>query len=395
MNTAIDTVIIIHVPSEWRTTNRRWAFRALADTLPNHAAVLCVNRPVDLAVTPAKRPRKFWRGVWASQLEMENDRFGVLTPRLVLHEMLAKRVPGATRVNRRLMASQLRQALKSAYPNARRFIQWIHHPNQRWVFGALPNCGKVYHAYDEYTCKPNGEFNHDRWVAEQRVLRDADVTFVTSQSLMDRRSPIARRIHMLPNGVPDFFLSSSAVDSDPIDEIPAPRIFYVGSMYDFLDYTMLKSVFERHPDWQLIMIGRTRNLPGERALAALGNVNFIGVRQQEGLPGILNRFSVGLIPFRINQYSAPATPLKLFMYFAAGIPVVSTRLPNLKPWDSLINLVDDDVGAFENAIMRLLSADQSALRTRLRTEARNHTWSVINRKVVIPALSDAFGPLDT
>lgn len=391
MNTVTDTVIIVHDSTEWRTSHRRDALLALAETLPGSVAIICVNRPIDPVVTLLKHTRKFWRGIWTTKREVVSERFVVITPRLILHERLAARIPGFTAANRRCMASQLRSVIKDMFPCAQRVIQWIHHPCQHWVFGAWPGCGKVYHCYDEYACTADGVFHPDRWAKEEEVLREAGLTFVTSPTLLERRRPVARRSHLLPNGVPDFFLQPGSALSSPLDTIPPPRILYFGSMYTFLDYPMLETVFGRRPEWQLVMIGPKKNLPGIRSLEKLPNVHFRGYCPLTELHGIMDRFSVGLMPYIVNPYSLPLTPLKLFIYLAAGLPVVSTRLPDLEPYDSIIRLVDDEASAFEGAIDAALKEDRNLITPRLQAEARRHTWTAVNREMVVPVLSEVFG----
>lgn len=390
MSTTIDTVIVIHVPSEWRTTNRRWAFRALAETLPKHAAVLCVNRPLDLAVTPLKRPMKFWRDIWSSRLEMENERFGVLSPRLLVHEILARRIPGARLSNRRLMASQLGKAIRRVYPSARRFIQWIHYPNQHWVFGAIPGCGKIYHAYDEHSYTADGVFQPRRWERELTVLKDAELVFATASAIQQRRAPHTRRIELLPNGMPSFFLEDAVITDDPIDRIPRPRIGYLGHVFSLLDFAMLETIFARRREWQLVFVGPIQSDEDVRGLRALPNVHFLGRRPHESLPSILARFDVGLIPITINDFTRPLTPLKFFEYLGAGVPMVSTCFDELEQFRDLIRLVPNEPEAFEAAIEQTLNDDRAALSARLRQEARSHTWTVINRERVVPLLREVF-----
>jgi glycosyltransferase involved in cell wall biosynthesis len=387
----VDTVILIHVPTEWRTTNRRYAFRALAETLPDHAAVICANRPVGLVVTPLKRPRKFWTGIWRTRIQQVTGRLHVVTPRLVLHEILAARVPGLNPVNRRLMARQLTHVIGELYPGARRLIQWIHHPMQRWVFDALPLAGKVYHCYDEYTCSPDGVFKLERWEVERQLLREADITFATSETLAVRRRPLARRLEPLPNGMPAFFLEPPVVTADPIDQIPHPRVGYIGNVFSLLDYGLLEAVFSRRRDWQLVFIGPVEKEANVKRLRRLPNVHFLGRRPHESLPGMMARLDVGIMPFVVHDFSRPLSPLKLFEYLGGGLPVVSTDLPELRVMNHLIRLVPNQPQAFETAITETLGQDRPSAARDLQAAAAAHTWEAVNRRYVVPVLREVFG----
>ncbi|HUU46473.1 MAG TPA: glycosyltransferase [Acidobacteriota bacterium] len=388
---AIDTVLLIHVPSVWETTNRRYAFHALAEVLPPHVAVICVDRPVDLVVSPLKRPRRFLAGILRMKDSMPAERLCVVRPRLLVHEIAAARLPAVTAVNRRMLRRQLRGVLNRRFPTARRLIQWIHHPVQRWVFGVFPDAGRVYHCYDEYTCSSDGRFHPDRWESEVALLKDVDVAFATSPSLLKRRKSVRHQVALFPNGAPEFFLHDRSAPDAIVAGIPEPRIVYVGSIYDFVEFRLLRELFTRRPDWQFVLIGPTRGTAGERLLQELPNVHLAGPLAQESLPGALRRFQVGLIPFAVNAYTKPVTPLKLFEYLAAGLAVVATDLPDLQTFRHLIRLVPNTVDAFEHAIDDLLTRDGPALKNERQTAAREYTWTRIIRNHVVPVLNDAFG----
>ena len=66
-------------------------------------------------------------------------------------------------------------------------------------------------------------------------------------------------------------------------------------------------------------------------------------------------------------------PLKLYEYFCLGIPVVSTRLPEIEPFEDLVYLsegADDFVRKLELAVAQ----DNPELRARRKAAAGNNTW---------------------
>jgi glycosyltransferase involved in cell wall biosynthesis len=48
------------------------------------------------------------------------------------------------------------------------------------------------------------------------------------------------------------------------------------------------------------------------------------------LPAYCKGFDVGLIPFPINRVTLHSNPLKVREYLAAGLPVVSTAIPEVQ-----------------------------------------------------------------
>jgi hypothetical protein len=55
----------------------------------------------------------------------------------------------------------------------------------------------------------------------------------------------------------------------------------------------------------------------------------LGRRPYESLPAYCKGFDVGLIPFVLSELTLCANPLKAREYLAAGLPVVSTDLPEV------------------------------------------------------------------
>ena len=49
---------------------------------------------------------------------------------------------------------------------------------------------------------------------------------------------------------------------------------------------------------------------------------------------------MGIIPFRINNLTLRANPLKLREYLAAGLPVVSTPMPEVARFESLVRIAN-------------------------------------------------------
>ena len=62
----------------------------------------------------------------------------------------------------------------------------------------------------------------------------------------------------------------------------------------------------------------------------LPNVHLLGRRPYSELPAYCKGFDVALIPFRINELTLNANPLKVREYLAAGLPVVSTPIPEVE-----------------------------------------------------------------
>ena len=69
-------------------------------------------------------------------------------------------------------------------------------------------------------------------------------------------------------------------------------------------------------------------------LKALPNVHLFGQRPHADLPRYVRGFDVGLVPYRITEYTANVYPTKLNEYLVMGIPVVATDLVEIRRFNS-------------------------------------------------------------
>src|SRR5207245_11074015 len=128
----------------------------------------------------------------------------------------------------------------------------------------------------------------------------------------------------------------------------------------------------RHPYWRFSLIGRVESesiLP----LASLPNVILKGEVPYAELPKRMGDFDVAVIPFLKIPLTLATNPLKLYEYLSLGIPVVSTRLPEIELFEELLYLSecpDEFVRQLEFAVAQ----DDPALRARRRAIAECNSW---------------------
>jgi glycosyltransferase involved in cell wall biosynthesis len=91
-------------------------------------------------------------------------------------------------------------------------------------------------------------------------------------------------------------------------------------------------------DFQAVLIGDGPERPGVEArvnAAGLDNVTLLGARPHDEIPGYLAAAHIGVAPFDIDAHAPLSltfywSPLKVFEYMAAGLPVVAPDIPRLR-----------------------------------------------------------------
>jgi glycosyltransferase involved in cell wall biosynthesis len=153
-----------------------------------------------------------------------------------------------------------------------------------------------------------------------------------------------------------------------------PVAGYYGALAKWFDDEMLDETAGRRPDWSFLLVGPMYEggLRGARSLRR-PNVIWTGPRDYRILPGYAAWFDAALIPFRVNKITRATSPLKLYEYFAAGRPVVSTALPECEAFPE-VRIVRDST-EFSDALDAAWADSRSPqFVERLRSIGRQNSW---------------------
>ncbi len=271
------------------------------------------------------------RDMWRPVREVE-PRLCVLSP-FALPPLGPRRWRDA---NLRWVAGRIAQAAQRA--GWERPVLWSFLPTHWPLADRLAARLLVYHCVDDYTANPGVDA---AWLValEKRMLRRANLVFAASPVLAERLRRERQDVLCFPN-VADVELFQRAVNEElpePVElaALPHPRFVYVGNLAGYrIDFALLLALARSRPDAALVLIGSmglgdTREPPAAfRELSQLPNVRLLDAKPQTELPAFLRHCDVALIPFLDNAHTRSSLPLKLWEYLAAGLPVVTTALPN-------------------------------------------------------------------
>ena len=202
--------------------------------------------------------------------------------------------------------------------------------------------------------------------AEERAFAEADLVLFSSRNLMDRHPRWKSKAMLLRNGVDAERFSPAENDKTK------PIAGYVGAIEAWFDVAAVRAAALANPGIRFLLAGRIQN-PAAARLRDLPNVEMPGEVAYEAVPDLVRQFSVGLIPFVVNELTRAADPIKLYEYFACGIPVVSSRLPEVEPHAGLVYLASEP-DEFAGSVRAAL-AEENEERRRGRMEvARRASW---------------------
>jgi glycosyltransferase involved in cell wall biosynthesis len=233
-------------------------------------------------------------------------------------------------VNRFLMRWQVRRAMKRL--GFRQPINWICNPAAGFLAGTLGEERVIYYCVDEYTAfsdVPSASLAE----LENGLLDRADLVIVSSERLYESKRQRNSHTVLVRHGVDHRHfreaLSAGTTVPDEIASLPRPVIGYFGLLSpDWIDVELLAHVARCFPQGSVVLIGK--QAMDLSALQAMPNVHLLGRKPYQTLPAYCKGFDVGVVPFPISQVTLNSNPLKAREYLAAGLPVVSTAIPEVE-----------------------------------------------------------------
>ncbi len=229
--------------------------------------------------------------------------------------------------NRWWLRSQVRRAMRRL--SFQRPINWVFNPAAAVIAGSLGEELLVYQCVDEYSAF-SGVTPQAILDLEERLLRQADLVLVSADRLLQSKSKVNPRTALVRHGV-DFTHFRRALDPGlavppEIADLPRPVIGFFGLIADWVDTELLAAVAKRYSQGSLVVVGKATT---DVSCLNLPNVHLLGRKPYAELPAYCKGFDVALNPFRINELTLNANPLKVREYLAAGLPVVATDIPEV------------------------------------------------------------------
>jgi glycosyltransferase involved in cell wall biosynthesis len=154
-------------------------------------------------------------------------------------------------------------------------------------------------------------------------------------------------------------------------DLPRPVIGFFGLLADWVDLDLVRAMAMARPHWSFVLVGKQAT--GIGAVRGLPNVHLLGQKPYALLPAYCRGFDVGIIPFRTNDLTLRANPLKLREYLAAGLPVVSTPLPEVARYRSFVHLAEGASG-FTRAVTAALAERSPALDRARALTMESESW---------------------
>ena len=370
---AADELVVVCGTTPWDGVTS--ARRKVAVPLSAHRPVLFVDPPV--SPLTSLRSTLHRRTLAHTKLNKVADRIWRLQPVVTP----GKDRPGLRRLADRGLNRAIRSAVESLGLPVAAVVAALP---TRPVFDAVEARVRCYWITDDhvagarlYGLNPDVVDAGERWLSDR-----ADVLLGASEDLVDRwRGRGHPNVQHFPNGA-DVELFSRAGQSIPQDFPPVPAgasgtVGFVGVMCDRIHVPLLRAVADKGV--HVMLIGPRRSSyddPEFDALLEHPLVSWLGPRKPDELPAYLHAFDVGLIPYAMTAYNHASSPLKLYEYLAAGLPVVTTPIAPFRELGPPLATLAEDPELFAKAALDAMGtrSDSAAVRAR-RDFAAANSWT--------------------
>jgi glycosyltransferase involved in cell wall biosynthesis len=282
--------------------------------------------------------------------------------------------PWALRINSFWLRSSIHRTLN--HLGFKEPIIWVYLPTPTVanIVNGLQRKLLVYDCVDNQPYSPRGTVaglqSSEQWLATQ-----ADLVFTTSSSLYDQIRSRNSNVYLVPAGVnlDRFSRSFDGSNLPPADlaHIPRPRICYFGQIDDRLDQDLIAEVARCALTGALVLLGAIRTDISH--LLQMDNVYWLKSKPHSELSSYLDAMDVLILPYRINDYTQAIYPAKLHECLAVGKPVVTTDLPEIRPFHEVV-YIGREKEDFLQCIAKALAEDDPVLLSKRRKVAEANSW---------------------
>ncbi|MFN0277875.1 MAG: glycosyltransferase [Pyrinomonadaceae bacterium] len=235
-------------------------------------------------------------------------------------------------VNQRFLAAQVKKAMRRL--NFENVVNIVFNPAAGMIAGKLGESEVIYYCVDEYTAFTGSSRGLKE--IEEDLFRRADLVIVSAETLFESKKHFNPNTSIIRHGT-DWHHFRTALDPElpipsDITDLPRPIIGFHGLLADWVDYKLIKKVAEHYKQGSVVLIGKTA-VDAKQKIKILNdvtNIHLLGRKPYAELPAYCKAFDVALNPFEINELTLAANPLKVREYLAAGLPVVSTDIPEVR-----------------------------------------------------------------
>ncbi|WP_020615002.1 glycosyltransferase [Paenibacillus daejeonensis] len=165
------------------------------------------------------------------------------------------------------------------------------------------------------------------------MVQRADLVITSAKALQRQitREYPTKPSCLVPNGcnLEHFGQYRTTAPDKPTEllQLQGPIAGFVGAWAHWVDQQLVHQLARSFPSVNFVIVGVEYAAKVDRSIP---NLHYVGYKSYQELPRWMHFFDVCLIPFKINEITVAANPVKMYEYLASGKKVIATDLPEVR-----------------------------------------------------------------
>lgn len=302
-----------------------------------------------------------------------------------LHVLRPVPIPPTGALGRRVQTEALRAQVLYALRRLRLTgprLTWFSLPVAAPLLGRLGEAASVLYYQDRYD-----EFPHvdaERLRAHVATLATGcDIAMATAEPLVADLRALGADPLLVRHGVEVERFGVPAPPPAELSGLERPLIGCVGLIDDYLDIDALVAIANGLERGTVVLVGGV-NAATERLDHP--RIAMLGRRPYASMPAFVQAFDTCLVPFAPGPLTEGVNPIKLREYLAAGRPVVSTPMPEVKRYSAVVDFAEHPE-EWVDAVHASLAADSEERVVARRSAVAGESWDRVADQVEAILLS--------
>ena len=251
-------------------------------------------------------------------------------------------------------------------------ILMIENPKLNWVLKLIKYSILVYRATDIYLSMGKNSIKFQE--VETQILGKANYIITTSYAVKShllKQYILTKKPLLIENGVDaNLFKNKTKVINLKLNF--KINLVYIGAIDLRINLAIVENMAENFPDYGFHFFGPLQ-IPVNRKFS---NLIFHGPIEYKKISSILDCFDIALMPFLPIKSNFGRSPMKLYEYGMAGLPVITINTPHFvkKSKKEKFILTYSNENEFKLRIQQALN-EQSSLRKYAILASEQNTWA--------------------
>ncbi len=220
-------------------------------------------------------------------------------------------------------------------------IVWNYNPFYTDYFNQFNQVLNIFDAVENWALHSSYEKYKRKLIENYQLIKEkSDLILTVSQTLKKELFDNLEKVHWLPNAVDLDIFNNQTQILEALNNIPRPRLCFLGILNDRLDDEILLYLAKKNPDKSIILAGPIwPNFPQEK-YNQLKNVYFLGKINFNDIPKLYNGIDSGIVPYKITDFIKTGDSMKYYELIATNLPIVTTKISGTERFGQLLTIAN-------------------------------------------------------